>query len=85
MTSTAAVSDPLRSSSGPGASRPRASVSDGVPAKKPGAPRPSLPASRTTPTSGIRPLRTAGSASISSIKEVKEDSKVIQELEMKVC
>src|SRR6266404_1185672 len=66
------------------APRPRASVTDGLLPKKAAAPRAGLAPSAKQPSASVRPARAPGTSSISSLKEVKEDSATLAEIQNKV-
>ncbi|KAH9039917.1 hypothetical protein EDB84DRAFT_1476973 [Lactarius hengduanensis] len=76
--------DSATSTKSAAAARPRASVTDGVQPKKATAPRASLVPSAKQPPASARSVRTPGASSISSLKEVREDSAALVETQNKL-
>lgn len=76
--------DSATSTKSAAAARPRASVTDGVQPKKAAAPRASLVPSAKQPPASARSVRTPGASSISSLKEVREDSAALVETQNKL-
>ncbi|KAH8998859.1 hypothetical protein EDB86DRAFT_2910538 [Lactarius hatsudake] len=76
--------DSATSTKSAAAARPRASVTDGVQPKKAAAPRASLVPSAKQPPASARSVRTPGASSISSLREVKEDSAALVETQNKL-